>query len=71
MVVQVTRMVPADRAVPPAPGRAAAPDGRRGIPLSEPTIRVGTSARRSTTPGLLPKLDGFAAAPVVDHPAAE
>ena len=57
MVVQVTRMGPADRAAPPAPGRAAAPDGSRGIPLSEPTIRVVKSTERSTdtpqTPGLL------------------
>jgi hypothetical protein len=47
-VAQVTRMVPADRAAPPAPGRALAPDGPRGIPLSEPTIRVVTSTGRST-----------------------
>jgi uncharacterized RmlC-like cupin family protein len=50
-------MVPADRAAPPATDQAAAPDGPRGIPLSEPTIRVVKSTERSTdtpqTPGLL------------------
>lgn len=74
-MAQVTRMVPADRAAPPAPGPAAAPDGPRGIPLSEPTIRVVTSTERSTdtpqTPGLLPELDEFAEAPAIDYTAAE
>jgi uncharacterized RmlC-like cupin family protein len=50
-------MVPADRAAPSAPGRARETDGQRGVPLSEPTIRVVTSTERSTdtpqTPGLL------------------
>jgi hypothetical protein len=55
-MAQVTRMVPADRAAPPVPGRAAAPDGSRGIPLSEPTIR-----RRARA----------AEAPAIDHTAAE
>jgi uncharacterized RmlC-like cupin family protein len=54
-VAQITRRVPADRRVPSAPD--ASPDGSRGVPLSEPTIRVVTSAERSTdtpqTPGLL------------------
>ncbi len=69
-------MVPADRTAPPAPGRAAAPDGSRGIPLSEPTIRVVTSTERSIdTPQTIvvnrPELDEFAEAPAIDCTAAE
>jgi uncharacterized RmlC-like cupin family protein len=72
-------MVPADRAAPPAPGRAAAPDGPRGIPLSEPTIRVQPGAAtaahhhgdQETIVVNLPELDGYAEAPAIDHTAAE
>ncbi len=58
-MAQVTRMVPADRAPPSVPCRAAGPDGSRGIPLTEPTIRVVTSTERSS------------AAPAIDYTAVE
>jgi hypothetical protein len=54
-------MVPADRAAPSVPGRTAGPDGSRGIPLTEPTIRVVDLAEP----------DEFAEAPAIDCTAAE
>src|SRR5688572_27580953 len=56
-VASVTCMVPPARGTPSAPDRAPAADEPRGVPLSEPTIRVVKSTERSTdtpqTPGLL------------------
>jgi hypothetical protein len=67
-------MVPADRAAA-ASVRAATPDGSRGVPLNEPTIRVVTSTERRTdtpqTPGLLREVDEFAEAAAIDDTAAE
>jgi hypothetical protein len=68
-VVPVTCRVPPARGPSAALDRVCDPERSRGIPLSEPTIRVVKSAERSTdtpqTPGLLGE------APAVDHTAAE
>ncbi len=80
-------MVPAARAAPSAPVRVPALHGARGVPLTEPTIRVVTSSERGTgtprTPGVLREVafDGrdpdatvYAfrpAAPAIEHMGAE
>jgi hypothetical protein len=51
-------MVPADRAGPSTPDRSTDPDGSRGNPLSEPTMRAG-------------ELDEFTGTPVLDDTAPE
>ena len=74
-----TRMVPADRAGPSAPDRSTDPDASRGVPLSEPTIRVQPGAAtaahhhgdQETIVVDLPEVDGYAEAPAIDYTAAE
>lgn len=70
-MAQVTGRVSAARAPLWASSRAPDPDGARGIPLSEPTIRVVRSTERSTDTPQTPGLLEVAEAPAVDDTAAE